>query len=343
MQALVLENYRDLQLRDVPEPNLGPLDVLVSVEACGICGSDVHGYDGKTGRRIPPLIMGHEAAGVIAQVGTKVRSLSTGDRVTFDSTISCGQCRFCDMGSVNLCESRQVLGVSCSDYRRHGAFAEYVAVPEHIVYRLPPTFSYEKAALIEAVSIAVHAAKITAIQPDSTVLAVGAGMIGLLAIQAFRVFGCKKVFAIDLEESKLKIARQLGADQTFIATDLNISSQLLAANGGQEVDIAVDVVGAQSSITSAISHVRRGGTVTLIGNLAPTVEIPLQSVVTRQLRLLGSCASAGEYGECISLMESGAIQVDPLISALAPLREGAEWFERLYNREPGLMKVILKP
>jgi L-iditol 2-dehydrogenase len=343
MQALVLENYRDLQIRDVPEPELGPSDVLVKVKACGICGSDVHGYDGKTGRRIPPLIMGHEAAGVIEQIGTQVRSFYTGDRVTFDSTISCGQCRFCDMGSVNLCDHRQVLGVSCGDYRRHGAFAEYVAVPEHIVYRLPPTFSYEKAALIEAVSIAVHAAKITDIRPDSSVLVVGAGMIGLLAIQAFRVFGCKKVFAVDLEESKLEIARKLGADQTFIATDPDIASQLKTANGGQEVDIAVDVVGAQSSITSAISHVRRGGTVTLIGNLAPAVEIPLQSVVTRQLRLLGSCASAGEYGECISLMESGAINVDPLISTLAPLREGAEWFERLYQREPGLMKVILQP
>jgi Threonine dehydrogenase and related Zn-dependent dehydrogenases len=343
MQSLILENYRDLRIRDVPKPKLGPSDVLVEVKACGICGSDVHGYDGKTGRRIPPLIMGHEVAGMIAQVGTQVRSFQTGDRVTFDSTISCGQCRFCNLGFVNLCDHRQVLGVSCNDYRRHGAFAEYVAIPEHIVYRLPPTFSYEKAALIEAVSIAVHAAKITEIKPGSTALVVGAGMIGLLAIQAFRIFGCKKVFAIDLEESKLEIARHLGADETFIATDPDIDSQLKAANGGQEVDIAVDVVGAQSSITSAISHVRRGGTVTLIGNLAPTVEIPLQSIVTRQLRLLGSCASAGEYGECISLMESGAIKVDPLISASAPLREGAEWFERLYNREPGLMKVILKP
>ncbi|HUZ93524.1 MAG TPA: galactitol-1-phosphate 5-dehydrogenase [Edaphobacter sp.] len=343
MQALVLENYRDLQIREVPEPELGPSDVLVKVKACGICGSDVHGYDGKTGRRVPPLIMGHEAAGVIARVGTQVRSFYIGDRVTFDSTISCGQCRFCEMGSVNLCDHRQVLGVSCDDYRRHGAFAEYVAVPEHIVYRLPPAFSFEKAALIEAVSIAVHAAKITEIRPDSSVLVVGAGMIGLLAIQAFRVFGCKRVFAIDLEESKLEIARQLGADETFPATDPNLASRLKAVNGCEEVDIAVDVVGGQHSINSAISHVRRGGTVTLIGNLAPAVEIPLQSVVTRQLRLLGSCASAGEYGECISLMESGAIKVAPLISVLAPLREGAEWFERLYRREPGLMKVILQP
>ena len=343
MQALVLENYRDLRIRDVPEPNLSPCDVLVQVKACGICGSDVHGYDGSTGRRIPPLIMGHEAAGVIAEVGAEVRDFHVGDRVTFDSTVSCGKCRFCETGEVNLCDNRQVLGVACDEYRRDGAFAEYVAVPAHIVYKLPELFTYERAALIEAVSIAVHAAKVSEIKQGSTAVVVGAGMIGLLAIQAFRIFGCKRILAVDLEQGKLDIARRLGADETFLATDPEIHSHLKAANGGQEVDIAIDVVGTQKSILTAIETVRRGGTVTFIGNLAAMVEIPLQKIVTRQLRLLGSCASAGEYKECIALMTSGAINVDPLISALAPLYEGAEWFERLYNREPGLMKVILQP
>jgi len=135
MKALVLENLRDLQLRDVPEPELGSNDVLIQVKACGICGSDVHGYDGSTGRRIPPIIMGHEAAGTVVRVGPEVRTVGVGDRVTFDSTVSCGTCSFCRTGDVNLCYSRQVLGVSCGDYRRNGAFAEYVAVPAHIVYR----------------------------------------------------------------------------------------------------------------------------------------------------------------------------------------------------------------
>ena len=343
MQALLLENLRELHIRDVPDPECGPHEVLIQVKACGICGSDVHGYDGSTGRRIPPLIMGHEAAGVVARVGSEVRSVRTGDRVTFDSTVSCGKCRFCLARDVNLCENRQVLGVSCDDYRRNGAFAEYVSVPEHIIYALPDSFPYEKAALIEAVSIAVHAAKITCIEPGSSAVVVGAGMIGLLAIQAFRVFGCSKIIAVDLEESKLTLARQLGADATFLGTDPELLAKLHEATGGYGPDIAVEVVGAQRSILTAIEAVRRGGTVTLIGNLAPRVEIPLQTVVTRQLRLLGSCASAGEYAECISLMESSAINVDPLISALAPLSEGAEWFDRLYAREPGLMKIILQP
>lgn len=343
MRALVLEDLRDLQMRDVPEPQPGPDEVLIHIKACGICGSDVHGYDGSTGRRIPPLVMGHEASGVVEAVGREVRQFRTGDRVTFDSTVSCGTCKFCMRGEVNLCDTRQVLGVSCGDYRRNGAFAEYVTVPEHIVYALPDTFPYEKAALIEAVSIAVHAAKITGIEPGSSAVIIGAGMIGLLAVQAFRVFGCSRVLAVDLEESKLAVARQLGADETFLGTDPDLIARLKAATGGQGPDIAVEVVGAQQSILTAIHGVRRGGTVTLIGNLAPSVEIPLQIVVTRQLRLLGSCASAGEYPECIELMASGAIHVDPLISALAPLSEGASWFDRLYAREPGLMKVILQP
>jgi L-iditol 2-dehydrogenase len=343
MKALVLEGVRDLHLRDVPQPEVGPLDVLIQVKACGICGSDVHGYDGSTGRRIPPIIMGHEAAGVITEIGSEVRSFAVGDRVTFDSTVSCGKCAFCKAGDVNLCDNRQVLGVSCGDYRRNGAFADYVVVPNHIVYALPESFPFEKAALIEAVSIAVHAAKITHIEQGSSCVVVGAGMIGLLAVQAFRHFGCSKVFAVDLEQGKLDTAKKLGADATFLATDPELLAKLNAAAGGRGIDIAAEVVGAQKSVTTAIEAVRRGGKVTLIGNLSPKVEIPLQSVVTRQISLLGSCASAGEYEECIALMESGAIDVSPLLSAVAPLSEGASWFSRLYDREPGLMKVILQP
>src|SRR5580698_4229248 len=178
MKSLLLSEYNHLAIVDMPVPIPGPDEILVRVEACGICGSDVHGYDGSSGRRIPPIVMGHEAAGTVAAIGTGVTGFAMGDRVTFDSTVYCGECAFCKSGDVNLCDNRQVIGVSCGDYRRHGAFAEYVAVPAHIVYSLPASFPYEKAALIEAVSIAVHAARITAIQPGSTAVVIGAGMIG---------------------------------------------------------------------------------------------------------------------------------------------------------------------
>jgi L-iditol 2-dehydrogenase len=342
MRALVLEGEKKLQYGEYADPQPGPDEVLIRVKACGICGSDVHGYDGSTGRRIPPLIMGHEGAGVIEAKGINVRSLSIGERVTFDSTISCGRCRFCRNGSMNLCEERQVLGVSCDDYRRDGAFAEYVSVPHHIVYRLPDTFAFEHAALIEAVSVAVHAAKITNIQPGSSAVVIGAGMIGLLAVQAFRAYGCNKIIAVDLEPSRLDMALKMGASEAFLADDTELIARI-AKSAGSGADIAVEVVGTQASVLTAIQCVRRGGTVTLIGNLAPTIEIPLQAIVTRQIRLQGSCASAGEYQECIDLMEMGIIQVAPLISAVVPLSEGASWFHRLYRREPGLLKVVLQP
>jgi L-iditol 2-dehydrogenase len=343
MRALLLEKYNELKLKDVPVPELGHEDVLIRVKACGICGSDVHGYDGSTGRRIPPLIMGHEAAGIVQSAGRDVRSFKPGDRVTFDSTISCGACRFCAAGAVNLCERRQVLGVSCGEYRRNGAFAEYVSVPARIVYALPHEFSFAHAALIEAVSVAVHAARITEIRPGSTAVVIGAGMIGLLSVQAFRHYGCDRVFAVDVDETRLKMARDLGATDTFFGSATEIVSRVLGVTDGRGAEIAVEAVGAQEPINTAIECVCSGGTVTLIGNVSPKVEIPLQRVVSRQLRLLGSCASAGEYPECIALMQTGAIRVEPLISAVAPLSDAAQWFERLHAHEPGLMKVVLEP
>src|SRR5271170_7388280 len=143
MKALLLAEYNKFELADLPRPIPGPEEVLVQVTACGICGSDVHGYDGSTGRRIPPIVMGHEAAGVVEQAGADVRRFRAGDRVTFDSTVYCGNCDFCRAGRINLCDNRRVLGVSCGEYRQHGCFAEFVAIPQRIAYKLPDTLTFE--------------------------------------------------------------------------------------------------------------------------------------------------------------------------------------------------------
>src|SRR3954466_16382289 len=149
MKALLLSKYRHLELTDLAVPVPGPEEVLVRVAACGICGSDVHGYDGSSGRRIPPIVMGHEAAGRVAQIGQGVTGFQEGDRVTFDSTIYCGACGSCARGEVNLCDNRQVLGVSCGEYRRAGAFAEYVVVPARVLYHLPEEISFAEASMLE--------------------------------------------------------------------------------------------------------------------------------------------------------------------------------------------------
>ena len=343
MKALVLKEYSHIELADVPEPEIGAEDVLVRVHACGICGSDIHGYDGSSGRRIPPLVMGHEAAGVIERVGEAVSSFKTGDRVTFDSTVSCGRCHFCRRGQINLCDNRRVLGVSCGDYRQNGAFAEFVAVPQNIVYKLPDALSFESAALIEAVSIAVHAANITRVSLGDTALVVGSGMIGLLAIQAIRLRGAGRVIASDVEDSRLEVAKQLGADITLNARQVDVPAEVARLTGGRGADAVLEAVGHQQTVSDAIAAVRKGGAVTLVGNLSPKIEFPLQSIVTREITVQGSCASQGEYPECIRLLETGAIRVEPLITAKATLAEGPEWFARLYAGVPGAMKVLICP
>ncbi len=325
----------------MPVPSIGEDDVLVRVRACGVCGSDVHGYDGSTGRRIPPLVMGHEAAGTIDRVGAAVTGFAPGDRVTFDSTVSCGDCDFCRRGEINLCDRRTVLGVSCGDYRRHGAFAEYVSVPARICYRLPDALPFEHAALIEAVSVAVHAVGLKVPAPDDDVAVLGCGMIGLLIIQVLRERGCKSIIGVDLDERRTAMAMQLGATAALGASD--VPSAIRRATNGRGADHAFEVVGRSETVQAAVRSVRKGGTVTLVGNLSPSVDLPLQDVVSRQLTLLGSCASSGEYPACIDLMARGAIDVAPLISATAPLDEGPSWFERLHRGDSQLMKVILKP
>jgi L-iditol 2-dehydrogenase len=342
MKVLLLSKYRQLEMAEVPMPVAGAGEVLIRVGACGICGSDVHGYDGSSGRRIPPIVMGHEAAGRIAALGVGVTGLAEGDRVTFDSTIYCGACGFCKRGEVNLCDHRQVLGVSCGDYSRAGAFAEYVAVPARVVYKLPESISFAEAAMLEAVAVAIHAVSLAEISAQSTALVVGAGTIGVLILQALRAAGCKRVFVSDVDASRLKLAKESGAAD-ILRADADVVEQILQRTGGIGVDVAMEAVGRDETVNAAIASVRKGGTVVLVGNISPAATLPLQKVVTRQIRLQGSCASAGEYPQAIALMASGAIRVKPLISAIAPLAEGPQWFERLYTREANLLKVVLTP
>ena len=191
MKSLLLREYNHFEIADRPRPVPGPGEVLVSIAACGICGSDVHGFDGSSGRRIPPIVMGHEAAGTVAEVGPGVTGYKPGDRITFDSTISCGECPYCLRGLTNLCDNRNAFGVSCDDYRRDGAFAEYIAVPERICYRLPETLSFAEAAMLEPVSVALHAVAVSGLRGGETALVIGAGMIGLLTLQAARAAGCR--------------------------------------------------------------------------------------------------------------------------------------------------------
>jgi len=216
MKALVLEEYMKFAYRDVPDVALrGPRDVLVRIRACAICGSDVHGMDGSTGRRLPPVIMGHEASGEIVETGPEVKRYRIGDRVTFDSTEYCGECWHCRRGEVNLCDDRRVLGVSCSEYRRDGAFAEYVVVPERILYPLPDGLDFVSAALTEPLAVAAHAASITPLGLGDDIAVIGTGLIGLLLIQVLKASCSGTIIALDTAPDRRQSALAFGADHAF--------------------------------------------------------------------------------------------------------------------------------
>jgi len=343
MKALVLEEYNKLVYKDWPKPETADDEVLIEVKAVGICGSDVHGMDGSTGRRIPPIIMGHEASGIIVSTGKDVVDWKKGDRVTFDSTIYHLDDWYTRKGLYNLSDNRMVLGVSPDDYRRHGAFAEFVNVPQHILYRVPDGVSFTQAAMVEPVAVAAHGVELTPLEWNDVAVVVGAGMIGLFVIQVLRAKGCGKIIAIDLEDEKLTLAKELGADFIFNPTRDDVKKEVFDLSEGRGADVVFEVVGISPTVKTAIETARKGATVTLIGNLSPSVELPLQAVVTQQIRLQGSCAICGEYPAVLDMIARKAINVDAILSAEAPLSEGADWFKRLYEKEAGLIKVVLKP
>ena len=305
----------------MPVPEIGPDDVLVRVRACGICGSDVHGLDGTTGRRIPPLVMGHEAAGEIVETGAQ-RQGSESRRprhVRFHGLLRAmlplharrnqpvrqpaGAGRFVRRLPAarrirRIC--RRCRGESCTGCRTK--------------------LSFEQAAMIEAVSVAVHAVNLTPIALGDTAVVVGSGMIGQLTMQAAQG---RRMHAGDRGGYRRRAA-EAGASgwarRKRSTRRRRRGGGDRDADGRHGADVALEASGATEPIRTAIAAVRKGGAVTLVGNIAPKIELPLQSVVTRQIRLQGSCASNGEYPACIELMSRGAIRVDTLISAVAPLR-----------------------
>ena len=327
MKALVHTEPLVIEYRDSPMPvRSAPDDVIIKVRAIGICGSDVHGFTGKTGRRIPPIIMGHEVSGEIFEVGENSK-FKVCDRVVVDSTIFCGNCDFCKLGSVNLCINRRVLGVSCDTYKQDGAMAEYFVVPERIIYKLPDNVDFNSAVLIEPASVAFHAVSLVKISPESKVLVVGAGVIGLYIIQALRIRGLNKIAVLDTNPKRLEIAKSYGADY-------NLAPE-------EEVDLSFEAVGLSETVSFAINKVKKSGQIVLVGNVSPTVSLPLQNVVTGEKTIIGACASAGEYPEVIKNFSAGRLDTKLLITKVAPLSEGEKWFKELLEKGGSHVKIVL--
>jgi L-iditol 2-dehydrogenase len=343
LKALLYTKPYTFEYTEVPDPAVTDDDILVRVKACGICGSDVAGHTGKTGRRLPPLIMGHEAAGIVERTGRNTTGFAAGDRICFDSTVYCNQCPACKQGLYNRCVKRQVLGVSVPEFRRHGAFAEFVAVPHWICARLPDCMSFVQASLLEPASIGTHAASRPPITTADTVVIIGAGTIGLFVLQSVKLRGARTALACDVNEFRLELARQVGADACLNPAKVNLRDEILKRTGGRGADVAFEVVGFGETFRQAISLTRMGGCVVAVGNLQKEIEFNLQELVSRELTFTGSYASAGEFRTCIDLIASGKINVGPLVSEVLPLREGPAAFQRLLEGKENLLKIVLEP
>lgn len=341
MRALVFTDIKRHELQSVPTPTISaPDDVLIRVRAVGVCGSDLHGYTGQSGRRTPPMIMGHEAAGVVEAVGSAVTSVTPGDRVAIQPVRFCGQCAACREGKSSLCLNRTVLGVH---QQAGGAYAEWLVWPERCLYPIPDDLSFEQASFAEPLAVCLHALRLADIKPFDSVALVGSGPIGLLALAIMSHMGLRQIFVSDVSEARLAVARDMGATVTINPTRDDPRAVVDQHTGGLGADVAVEAVGIGATAQQAIDLAKNGGTVVWIGNNVRRIEIDMQAVVTRELRVQGTYAMNDlDFGRAVAMLAQGAVDVQPLISRRATLAEGETLFDELI-RAPQIIKCVIEP
>jgi len=338
MKALVYEGGWQMPLRDIEAPIPGSNDVIISVRAVGICGSDVHGFMGTTGRRKPPIVMGHEFSGVITATGEEVTDYRVGDRVIAQPLLVCGACDNCKAGLWNICVNRTGLGLNFN-----GAYAESVRVPQQMLYRLPDDMSWEQGAMVEPVAVALHAVNRTPINLMDRVVIIGAGTIGLFTLLAARLKGAGQVIVTDLSRHRLEMARKLGADVVVNVREQNPLEVVQAHTNGNGADAVIEAVGITATVQQSLAVVRVGGHVTWIGNSQPDIELNMQQVVTREVTIAGTYGYNVEFGQSIEAIRTGRIDIAPLIQKIAPLEDGPQLFHDLAKGELDAIKVVLKP
>lgn len=338
MKALVFVGPGEMAIEERPDRPPSPGEVLIAVRASGICGSDVHGYLGLTGRRQPGTVMGHEASGEVIELGDAVEGVAIGDRVALRSILSCGRCDPCRRGQSNLCDNRRGLGMQFD-----GAYAERMVVPAALAVRLPDAVSFDAGAVVEPLAVALHAVAITPLEPTDHIVIVGAGPIGLLTLLAVRLRGVGSVAVTDRSAHRLAMAGTLGADLAIDVGATDPVQAVLESTGGQGADVVFEAVGISTTVAQSIAVARTGGQVTWIGNSAPTVELPMQAMVTRELTLRGSYTFTDEFEDAIELLATRQIDVDPLVELTAPLDEAPALFRRLGDGTLDAVKVVLRP
>ena len=336
MRALVLHGVRDLRLEEVPEPRAGEGEVVLRVGACGICGTDLHFYRGEWKVRTP-LVPGHEFSGVVEEVGPGAEWVEVGSKVVAEPNVTCGRCYYCRMERRNFyCANIRAVGVDVD-----GAFAEYVKVPAVNVYRIPDWMELEEAALIEPLACCVRGLYNVGIEPGDTVAVVGAGPIGLLMVQLARMWGASRVYAVDLIDSRLSLAKQLGADAVFNPAREDVAEAVRGEAGG----VAIEAVGSSRAVELALKLARRGGRVLVFGVAPEWDEMRLRpfELYEKELTVVSSYRSPYTFQRAVRIASSGRIALRPIISHVLPLERGVEAFRMLDERKEQAVKVVLKP
>jgi 2-desacetyl-2-hydroxyethyl bacteriochlorophyllide A dehydrogenase len=342
MSALVWEAACQMTMRSAPLPPVEPDEVLIQVAYAGICGSELSGYLGHNALRVPPLVMGHEFSGKIVALGAQATThnsqLRVGQAVTVNPMVYCGECEFCRQGMNQLCSRRRLIGA-----HRPGAFADYVSAPAWMVLPLPSGLPLRDGALTEPVACAVRIARHAGQVAGETLLILGAGTIGLLALQVLLSHGAKQVFIADTQAERLEVAQAVGG-QALDPRQTDVVKTVRAASGGLGAAVSVDAVGKAVTREQCISATRPGGHMILSGLHEETSVIPAADVIRREITLHGSfCYTPDDFQQAARLLAQGQIRLDPWIVE-APLAEGGTWFEQLSSEDPGkIAKVLLVP
>lgn len=331
MKALRYLGANELKIMDVPKPEPKEGEVLLRIKSCGICGSDVHGYLGLTGRRTPPMTMGHEFSGEVVALGENVTSLKVGDRVCPYPVDYCGTCEKCKNEMNHLCPDKRQFGVLTVD----GAFAEYLCVPAHLCFPIADSVSFDQASLMEPLAVAYHAVSQAGSLAGKHVLIVGAGTIGLLALVCVKLQNPASVTVSDFSDPRLQLAKEIGADRVVNPAKCESVS---------DIDVAFEAVGAAGSVKSAMDALAFGGTAVWIGNNKPIIEVNMQQIVTRELKVKGSFLySLKDFETVVGLINDGKLDVSALLSLTVSLDEAPEYFQKL-AKDPGtLIKVVVHP
>jgi 2-desacetyl-2-hydroxyethyl bacteriochlorophyllide A dehydrogenase len=340
LKALRYLGPHKLLLQEQPEPAIKEDEVLIKIMASGICGSDIHGYLGLTGRRIAPMTMGHEFSGQIVKLGSKIKSFDLGTRVIVQPLNFCGKCIYCRQGNTNMCVNGKLFGVMAVD----GAMAEYLAVPEKLLFKLPEKCSYEIGAMAEPFAVAYSAVKKAGDLTDKNVLIVGVGTIGLCILQIVKLQSPELIIVSDLSDSRLKVATELGADRTINPQNQDYLELVKRFTDENMIDVSFEAVAIAPTANQSLKALKKMGTSVWVGNSAREIEINMQDIVTSALKIYGSYIyTHEEFGEVVEIMGTGNLRVDNLISKVIPLEEAPETFAAIHQRPDSFIKVIIDP